>query len=155
MSIKKSIAQRNLKKRQNRAFKIALFLIIVGTGIGLILKVFNDNIVFFFGPTDLIVKQIKPSTNIMRIGGLVKEKSIKKNNHSTEFIITDGKNDLLISYQGILPTLFKEGQGTVATGYLMATHFQAKELLAKHDENYMPKEVEQTLQQSGHWRSND
>jgi cytochrome c-type biogenesis protein CcmE len=148
------IKKRNRKKRKVRFIQIALLLSFIALGTGLISKVFNDNIVFFFSPTDLVVKVIQPSDNKIKIGGLLKPGSLKQDKPAEEFefVITDGNNDILVIYNGILPNLFKEGQGTVATGYLRNGYFEAKELLAKHDENYIPKEVADTLKKSGYWR---
>ncbi|MCE2991306.1 MAG: cytochrome c maturation protein CcmE [Candidatus Jidaibacter sp.] len=137
-----------MKPWKKRFVLIILILASVAIGAGIILKTFNENILFFYSPTDLIERNIAPSSKIIRVGGLVKIGSIKKinDNSEIEFIITDNQNELTIHYSGILPNLFKEKQGTVALGVLKTpNYFEAKELLAKHDENYIPKEIADTL----------
>lgn len=119
----------------------------------IILLVFQDNVVFYYSPKDLFDPKIKQSGNLIRVGGLVKSGSIKKNSTQpiTTFVITDFESEINVSYQGILPALFKEGQGTVALGKLSESGtFVALEVLAKHDENYIPKEVVETLKQNGY-----
>lgn len=117
------------------------------------LRSFNNNIVFFISPSD--IKEEHYSTDkIIRIGGLVKENSLNfiKNGEITEFIITDLNKDISVLYEGILPNLFREGQGMVAKGKFNDNNiFIALELLTKHDENYMPKEVVESLKKQGKW----
>lgn len=136
-----------MKPWQKRLIIVIIMMICVSAGIAIILKTFNDNIVFFYSPTDLIEKSIKPGNKLIRVGGLVKNNTLIGNNSgSIEFVITDNKNDLKISYHGILPNLFKEGQASIALGRLQDNNsFIAEEILAKHDENYIPKEVVSSL----------
>ncbi|NCA28522.1 MAG: cytochrome c maturation protein CcmE [Proteobacteria bacterium] len=108
---------------------------------------FKNNIVFFFSPSE--ISQIKNSKKIIRVGGMIKENSVKKIDAlNTIFIITDYQNDLIINYRGILPDLFRDKQGVVAKGKfdLRENKFYSEELLVKHDENYMPPEVARDLQ---------
>jgi cytochrome c-type biogenesis protein CcmE len=136
------------KKWQNRALFLGVSSLLIIVAMVIILKVFNDNIVFFYSPSELAKKgQI---TSFIRVGGMVKQGSVDYLTDDTlEFTITDFENDLVIRYKGILPNLFKEGQGTVAYGRLgEGGVFIAEELLAKHDENYMPPEVAKTLNKS-------
>ena len=132
-------------------------MILISCAFFIVLRVFNQNIIFFFTPTELQKNiDIAKESNV-RVGGLVQDKSIKKINDDTvEFIITDLTEQVTITYSGILPALFKEGQGTIVLGKLQDNNiFKAQELLAKHDENYMPKEVVDALKKSGKWQHTD
>jgi cytochrome c-type biogenesis protein CcmE len=135
-------------------------LVLVGGGVGvlavavaLMLNAFRDSIVFFNSPTDVVIKHVPPGTRI-RLGGLVKDGSVSRGeNLRVRFAVTDGKSEIPVSYQGVLPDLFREGQGIVAEGALDAGGiFNADTILAKHDETYMPKEVADALKKSGHWK---
>jgi len=109
--------------------------------------------VFYFSPSEL--KNSKNISGVFRVGGLVKDGSIHylEDKETLEFVITDTQSDLVIRYKGIIPALFKEGQGTVALGKLDESGiFMAKELLAKHDENYMPPEVAKSIKKAGQWK---
>ena len=107
------------------------------------------NVVYFFSPTEIYNKTNISFEKKIRIGGLVKLDSVKKNNTLVNFIITDLKNEILVSYNGIVPNLFSEGKGVVAEGKLKdKKYFIADKILAKHDENYMPPEVSEALKQS-------
>ena len=118
----------------------------------LILTAFEDNIVFFFSPTELAEKKPHPAQRL-RIGGLVMAGSVEKLEGAVvAFAITDTAKTVTVQYKGILPDLFREGQGVVAEGHLKGGVFQADEVLAKHDENYMPPEVAQALKKSGQWK---
>ena len=115
----------------------------------LILKSLEENIVYFFSPTDIYDKPNISLNKKIRIGGLVKEESIKKDQTSIKFIITDLKNDIIVSYNGSVPNLFSEGKGVIAEGQLKdKKYFVADSILAKHDENYMPPEVSKALEKS-------
>jgi cytochrome c-type biogenesis protein CcmE len=118
-----------------------------------VLGALRDSIVFFNSPTDIVEKQVAPGTRI-RIGGLVQPGSIARaDGVNVRFDVTDGKNTLKVAYTGILPDLFREGQGVVAEGALEAGGvFRADTVLAKHDETYMPKEVADALKKQGHWK---
>lgn len=135
-------------------------LVLIGTGLGvvalaavLVLSALKDSIVFFNSPTDVAEKHITPGTRI-RLGGLVKPGSLVRGEQlAVRFEVTDGNREILVAYQGILPDLFREGQGVVAEGTLdTAGMFRADSVLAKHDENYMPKEVADALKKQGHWK---
>ena len=139
-----------MKTKYKRLKFIILTIIFISLGLWLILKNFNENIVFFFTPTELREKQI--INKVVRVGGLVVSNSINKRDLTTKFIITDNQTNLTIQFKGLLPNLFREGQGVVAKGKLFDNVFIADELLAKHDENYMPKEVAKALKQAGTWR---
>lgn len=119
----------------------------------LIFTAFQDTLVFFYTPSDLLQKT-PPQTQRLRIGGLVEPQSLQKNGQDIRFKITDQKETLLVHYQGLLPDLFREGQGVVAEGYLKSPGlFQAETVLAKHDETYMPKNVADRLKKEGLWRN--
>jgi cytochrome c-type biogenesis protein CcmE len=133
-------------------------LVACGVGFGsasaLTLSAFSSNLVFFVSPSDL-AKQPDNGRSV-RLGGLVKEGSVQRetvNGHPVAtFGVTDGTNTVQVAYSGILPDLFREGQGVVVLGNLLpGGTFHASEVLAKHDENYMPKEVADALKKSGHW----
>ena len=128
------------------------YALVLALAIGLVLYALTDSIVFFNSPTDLAEKHLAPGTRI-RLGGLVVPGSIKKSeNLNVRFEVTDGNKAVAVKYQGILPDLFREGQGVVTEGVLdPAGGFKADTVLAKHDERYMPKEVADALKKSGHW----
>ena len=113
------------------------------------LKSLEENVVYFYSPTDIYNKTFSLSKKTIRVGGLVKEKSINKKGTSINFIITDLKNEIIISYKGLVPNLFSEGKGVVAEGKLNdKKYFIANKILAKHDENYMPPEASKALEKS-------
>jgi|TARA_B110000438_G_scaffold208912_1_gene200743 cytochrome c-type biogenesis protein CcmE len=113
------------------------------------LKSLEENVVYFYSPTDIYNKTSILSNTTIRVGGLVKEKSINKKGTSINFIITDLKNEIIISYKGLVPNLFSEGKGVIAEGKLKdKKYFVADKILAKHDENYMPPEVKKALEDS-------
>jgi cytochrome c-type biogenesis protein CcmE len=128
-------------------------LVVLAGAVGLTLSALNDNIVFFYGPTELAELHVKPNQSI-RVGGLVEEGSVEHqgDGRTIHFIITDGKNTIPVVYTGLLPDLFREGQGVVAQGRMSGSAFQATQILAKHDEKYMPPEVADALKKSGEWR---
>lgn len=119
---------------------------------GVILRNFNNNLVFFYAPAELATKNI-PAGKIIRIGGLIEKGSVHKSADSltTEFILTDLTARTTVRYKGILPPMFREEQGMVARGTLENGVLQADQLLTKHDENYMPPEVTDALKKSGRW----
>lgn len=127
-----------VKTVRNRLIKFILYSAIILSGIGLVLHSLNNNIMFFFTPTE--IPQNPPK--IFRLGGLVKAGSVQHIDKSIIiFTVTDYKNDIEVQYQGALPMLFREGQGIVAKGSLSQGKFIAKELLAKHDEKYTPPNI--------------
>tara|TARA_B100000427_G_C15460528_1_gene573826 strand:- start:652 stop:1071 length:420 start_codon:yes stop_codon:yes gene_type:complete len=133
------------KRVKLRIFFIFLVLITLALSIYLILKSLEENVVYFLSPTEIKslteVKQEK-----IRIGGMVKDQSIVIKSNEINFIVTDLKNQINVSYSGSIPNLFSEGKGVVAEGYLRDRNFlNATKILAKHDENYMPPEVKEAL----------
>jgi cytochrome c-type biogenesis protein CcmE len=142
-----------MTRRQRRFSLIGAALGVLALAVGLVLSALKQSIVFFNSPTELVEKHIKPGTR-MRIGGLVKEGSISRGEGlAVRFEVTDGKRSVPVAYQGLLPDLFREGQGVVAEGALDPDGmFRADNVLAKHDERYMPKEVADALKKQGHWK---
>jgi cytochrome c-type biogenesis protein CcmE len=142
-----------MTRKQRRLTLIGAALGVLALAVVLVLAALKDSIVFFSSPTDVVEKQIKPGVR-MRIGGLVTPGSIvRRENLAVRFDVTDGKHTLAVAYQGLLPDLFREGQGVVAEGALEPSGtFKADSVLAKHDETYMPKEVADALKKQGHWK---
>lgn len=141
-----------MTRKQRRLVLIGSGLAVLGLAAALVLTALRDTIVFFNSPTDVVEKQIAPGTRI-RLGGLVKPGSIARGeNLQVRFEVTDGNTALPVAYTGILPDLFREGQGVVAEGVLEPGLFKADTVLAKHDETYMPKEVADALKKQGHWK---
>ncbi len=142
-----------MTRKQRRLSLIGGGLAVLAVAVALMLNAFRDSIVFFNSPSDVMEKHVGPGTRI-RLGGLVKDGSIVRGaNLSVRFAVTDGKSEIPVAYQGVLPDLFREGQGVVAEGTLDGTGlFNADTILAKHDETYMPKEVADALKKSGHWK---
>jgi cytochrome c-type biogenesis protein CcmE len=140
-------------RRQRRFSLIGAALGVLALAVALVLSALKDSIVFFSSPTEVVEKQVKPGTR-MRIGGLVKEGSVSRGEGlAVRFEVTDGKRTVPVAYQGLLPDLFREGQGVVAEGTLdSAGTFRADSVLAKHDETYMPKDVADALKKQGHWK---
>mgnify|MGYP003321753312 FL=1 len=134
------------KRRRIQLIVIAIFFLIIATS--LIGFAFKDGIEFFRSPTQVVSEEISEN-EIFRIGGLVKENSLIKDGDKIAFIVTDRTNDVAVKFTGILPDLFSEGTGMIATGSLKLKVFHATEILAKHDENYMPKEVADALKEQG------
>jgi cytochrome c-type biogenesis protein CcmE len=131
---------------------IAAGVAIVGVAVALVLNAFQSNLVFFFTPTQVATKQAPLDRNF-RIGGLVEEGSVARQSDAlrVNFKVTDGAQSIPVTYIGILPDLFKEGKGVVAEGKLGPDGlFTASQVLAKHDENYMPPEAAEALKQAGH-----
>ncbi len=119
----------------------------------LVLNAFEENLVFFYSPTELLSRGAS-SNEFMRVGGLVKDGSLKKSSDglTTIFEITDLDQTLSVAVTGVLPSFFREGQGVIAEGHLLNGTFHAREILAKHDETYMPREVAAALKKSGKWK---
>ena len=141
-----------MKRKHKRLTFVVIALCLFSTAAGLILMALEDNIIFFYSPTDLINKSPGPEQRL-RLGGLVAEKSLRKiGNAVITFKVTDNTKTINVRYQGILPDLFREGQGVVTQGYYKSGVFEADEVLAKHDENYMPAEVADALKKSGQWQ---
>ena len=135
------------KKVKSRIFFLAVSLISVAIVIFIVLRSLEENVVYFFSPSEIYNKTDISFDKKIRIGGLVKINSINKNETSINFIITDLKKEILVSYNGLVPNLFSEGKGVVAEGKLKdKKYFVADKILAKHDENYMPPEVSKALE---------
>ena len=137
------------KKVKSRIFFLALAIVGSAAIIFVILRSLEENVVYFFSPTEIYNKADISFGKKIRIGGLVKINSITKENLSINFIITDLKKEIIVSYKGLVPNLFSEGKGVVAEGKLKdKKYFVADKILAKHDENYMPPEVKKALEKS-------
>mgnify|MGYP005688952477 FL=1 len=144
-----------MKPKSQRLIILFFFLTLLGLSTFLVLKSLEDNIVYFYSPTDINKKILSNEIDLskrIRIGGLVKENSILKEGKKISFKIHDGIDEILVTYNGILPDLFREEQGIVALGKIENKNFSAIEILAKHDENYMPKEVSDMLKKNGKWK---
>ena len=144
-------------RKKKRLYAVLAGLTMLGVAAALVLTAFEDNIVFFYSPTDITQKDIRPGQTV-RLGGLVEADSVKKADDgiTTEFVITDTNKTISVRYAGLLPDLFREGQGVVTQGTLGSDGiFVASEVLAKHDENYMPKEVADALKKSGNWKETE
>jgi len=137
------------KKVKSRIFFLFLSSILAAIIIFTILRSLEENVVYFFSPTEIYNKANISFNKKIRIGGLVKINSVSKNETSINFIITDFKKEIAVSYNGLVPNLFSEGKGVVAEGKLKdKKYFVADKILAKHDENYMPSEVSKALEKS-------
>jgi cytochrome c-type biogenesis protein CcmE len=142
-----------MTRKQRRLTLIGAGLAVLGLAAALVLGALRDSLVFFNSPSDIVEKKVTPGTRI-RLGGLVTPGSIERGeNLAVQFEVTDGNKAIKVAYRGILPDLFREGQGVVTEGILeSAALFKADSVLAKHDENYMPKEVADALKKQGHWK---
>ena len=141
-----------MTRKQRRLVLIGSSLAVLVVAVALVLTAMRDSIVFFNSPTDVVEKKLQAGTRI-RLGGLVQPGTVIRKDVDATFDITDGKNVVRVSYRGILPDLFREGQGVVTEGMMIdAVSFRADSVLAKHDENYMPKEVADALKKQGHWK---
>ena len=135
------------KKVKSRIFFLLLALISAAIVIFIVLRSLEENVVYFFSPTEIYNKTNISFNKKIRVGGLVKMNSISKKGTSINFIITDLKKEIAVSYKGLVPNLFSEGKGVVAEGKLRdKKYFVADKILAKHDENYMPPEVSKALE---------
>jgi cytochrome c-type biogenesis protein CcmE len=143
-----------MTRKQRRFTLIATGVAVLGIATGLVLNALTDSIVFFNSPTDVVEKNVAPGARI-RLGGLVAPGTVVKSDElHVRFEVTDGNKAIKVAYQGILPDLFREGQGVVAEGALdTAGVFKADTVLAKHDENYLPREVADALKKQGHWEA--
>jgi cytochrome c-type biogenesis protein CcmE len=148
-------AARRLKPKHRRLIMVGLSLATLAVAAFLILRALNENLVFFYSPTMVAEKKPAPEQRF-RIGGLVEEGSVQKRDGQASFRLTDGAHTISVVYAGALPDLFREGQGIVANGALNREGvFRASEVLAKHDENYMPPEVAEALKKSGRWKEGE
>jgi cytochrome c-type biogenesis protein CcmE len=143
-----------MKPKRRRLYFVIAGMALLGVAAGLVLYAMNDTLVFFYSPSELLAKQVPPGRTL-RIGGLVETGSVARDADGTtvHFRVTDTAKTVAVVYKGILPDLFREGQGVVAEGTMSQDGvFVAAEVLAKHDENYMPKEVVDALKKSGRWQ---
>jgi cytochrome c-type biogenesis protein CcmE len=142
-----------MSRKQRRLTLIAAAGLVLCVAAGLVLVAMRDTIVFFYGPTEIVEKGLAPGTR-MRLGGLVEAGSIARGpGQRVTFVVTDGKTTVSVGYDGLLPDLFREGQGVVTEGVFEgAGRFRADSVLAKHDETYMPREVADALKKQGHWQ---
>lgn len=137
-----------MKPRHRRSLLIAGGVAAVALAAFFVLNAFQSNLVFFFSPSQVMAGEA-PKERVFRIGGMVKVGSVSRDNMTTSFVVTDTAKDIAVRYTGILPDLFKEGKGVVAQGKLDSGGlFTATEVLAKHDENYMPPEAQHALEQA-------
>ncbi len=137
-----------MKSRHKRALIIIAALVVIGVAALLILNALNSNIALFITPSEVVAGKA-PKDQVFRIGGMVKDESVRRDGLTVHFVITDLVKDITVAYTGILPDLFKEGKGAVIQGRMNANgEFIASEVLAKHDENYMPPEAKHALDQA-------
>jgi len=142
-----------MKRKHKRLTFVVVAMALVGAATGLVLFALGDGVSLFHSPTDIVVKAPGPDQSI-RLGGLVEEGSVQREEGSAtvRFKVTDLENTVEVVYAGLLPDLFREGQGIVTTGKVVGGKFIAEEVLAKHDENYMPPEAVDALKKSGQWQ---
>jgi cytochrome c-type biogenesis protein CcmE len=136
-----------VKPRQKRLAVAAGIVVAVGVAAALVLNAFQSNLVFFYSPSQ-VASHEAPSARTFRLGGLVEKGTLKRDGTKATFVVTDTAKSIQVKYEGILPDLFKEGKGVVAQGQLQGDVFIAREVLAKHDENYMPPEAAEALKRA-------
>ena len=143
-----------MNPKYRRLIVVILILSTLGLATQLILMALKDNIIYFYSPNDLKLKygKIENIKNVIRVGGLVLEESVKIKGNKTIFEITDRTHQIEVSFDGSLPDLFREGQGIVVEGEFIDNKLIANQVLAKHDENYMPPEVADALMRNGVWQ---
>jgi cytochrome c-type biogenesis protein CcmE len=141
-----------MTRKSQRLIVLTAGMALLAAATALVLSAFSNNLLFFYSPTELKKMAIKPGSEI-RLGGLVELKSVKRNGLHVAFRVTDGKNDVPVTYTGVLPDLFRPGQGVVVEGRLEPDGlFDASTVLAKHDARYMPRNVVDELKKTGHWQ---
>jgi len=146
-----------MTRKKRRMYVVLAGMATLGIAAALVLNAFEDSLVFFFSPTELTERDVAPG-QVIRVGGLVEEDSVARldDGLTVTFVVTDTANTLPIRFTGVLPDLFREGQGIVAEGSLGPDGvFVARDVLAKHDENYMPPEVADALKEAGHWEGDE
>ena len=152
MTMPSTVRKQGWSRKQKRLAVIAGLAVVVALATTLVLVALREQIIFFYSPSDVVAREVAAGTP-MRLGGLVKEGSWTRDGQDNSFVVTDGAEDIAARYTGILPDLFREGQGVVAEGSMGPDGtFVAPNVLAKHDENYIPKEVVDALKASGEWR---
>jgi cytochrome c-type biogenesis protein CcmE len=141
-----------MSRKRLRLYLVLATLVVLGIAATLILRALNEELVFFLSPTQIAAKQPNEGQQI-RLGGLVETGSVKKDGETVAFSVTDLNKTVIVTYRGLLPDLFREGQGVVVEGAFDGSgQFVASEVLAKHDETYMPPEVAKALKESGRWQ---
>ena len=142
-----------MTRKQRRLILIGSSLGVLAFAVALILSSLRESIVFFNSPSDIADNKAAPGKRV-RLGGMVKMGSVERgDNMQVRFEVTDGNKDIPVDYRGIVPDLFREGQGVIAEGHIeLGGTFKADTVLAKHDENYMPREIVETLKKQGHWQ---
>jgi cytochrome c-type biogenesis protein CcmE len=141
-----------MTRKQRRSVFILSGMAVLGIAAFLVLSALQDSIVFFYSPSDVEAKNVEPGRRV-RVGGLVGEGTVKKNGTEVTFDVSDGAKSMKVSYNGLLPDLFREGQGVVVEGRVETpATMTADTVLAKHDEKYMPPEVAESLKKQGVWR---
>ncbi|MBB3769826.1 cytochrome c-type biogenesis protein CcmE [Angulomicrobium tetraedrale] len=145
-----------MTRKGRRLLLISCAIGVLGVAAGLVLFALNDTIVFFRSPSEIAAEHTAPGSRL-RLGGLVKDGSVmRQDNAHVRFTVTDGGADMAVYYEGLLPDLFREGQGVIAEGVLLGDGtFRADSVLAKHDEKYMPKEVADALKKQGVWKEGE
>lgn len=148
-----------LTRRRRRLYLLGAAALVLALAVTLILNAFRDSLVFFYSPTEIATRADIPRDRMLRVGGLVEKGSVKRTGSQVRFSVTDTAHSITVIYDGILPDLFREGQGVVAQGRLSGSGtgtagavFEAREVLAKHDETYMPREVADAIKKSGQWK---
>lgn len=151
-----SSARRRMTRKQRRLVLIGFCLGVLGLAMGLVLYALSGSITLFQSPTDVVEKNLAAGQRF-RMGGLVEAGSLRRgDNMQVTFAVTDGRTSIPVAYRGVLPDLFREGQGVVTEGVLEPGRtFRADSVLARHDETYMPREVADSLKRQGHWRPGD
>ncbi len=142
-----------MTRKQRRLYFVLLGLAALAVAVALVLSAISGSVTYYCSPTDIATNRDNciPKGQRMRIGGLVEADSVKKDGKTVTFKVTDVTNALPVTFSGMLPDLFREGQGVVIEGRLDKGVFVATDVLAKHDENYMPKEVAESLKKAGQW----
>jgi cytochrome c-type biogenesis protein CcmE len=141
-----------MTRKRRRLYLVVALVAVLGIATALVLTAFQDSLVYFYSPSDIAAKHPGVDRRF-RLGGLVKPGSVEKDGGTTAFVVTDLKNEVPVRFTGLLPDLFREGQGVVTQGRFDARgQFIAQDVLAKHDEKYMPPEVADALKKSGEWR---
>lgn len=144
-----------MTRRQRRLALVASTVAILALATGLVLTALSESVTFFYSPSDIAEKNVVPGRRI-NLGGLVEKGSVDKSElGAIRFTVTDGKGRMQVTYRGVVPDLFREGQGVVATGKIEDGIFVASAVLAKHDENYMPPEVAKALKERGVWKEGE
>ena len=141
-----------MTRKQQRLLVVAGGMALLGVAAALVLSAFQDNLVFFYSPSEVVARDVAPDRPF-RLGGLVEEASVVQAGVTTTFRVTDRAHAVAVTFTGLLPDLFREGQGVVVEGRINgAGVFEASRVLAKHDETYMPPEVAEALKKAGQWR---